>query len=343
MHCVRWVSRRMMARESQYKERDMARLLFVLVFATSVAIAQDKPEETLSAVVGVSAKIQANARSAESLGTQRRGTGVLIREGYVLTIGYLVIEAEAIQVTGADGRTVPATLAGYDHASGFGLLRVVGPFSGRPLKLGDSGVLAEREPAMVVTAPARDSPSLVYVVSRRPFSGNWEYLLDSAIFTYPPVMEWSGAPLIGAGGDLLGIGSLIVPDAGGAGTQSPGNMFVPVDLLKPILEDLIAKGRRNGAARPWLGVSTEEVRGRLFVGRVSPDGPAERAGLKSGDIVLAVGNEEVTTLADFYRRIWGRGAAGAEVPLKVLQGSRVRDVTVRSIDRIEYFRPSKTY
>ena len=268
---------------------------------------------------------------------------MLVREGYVLTIGYLVIEAETIQVTGADGRTVPATLAGYDHASGFGLLRVVGPFSGRPLKLGDSGGLAEREPAMVVTAAARDSPSLVYVVSRRPFSGNWEYLLDSAIFTYPPVMDWSGAPLIGAGGDLLGIGSLIVPDAGGPGTQSPGNMFVPVDLLKPILEDLIAKGRRNGAARPWLGVSTEEVRGRLFVGRVSPDGPAERAGLKSGDIVLAVGNEEVTTLADFYRHIWGRGPAGAEVPLKVLQGSRVRDVTVRSIDRIEYFRPSKTY
>ena len=160
------------------------------------------------------------------------------------------------------------------------------------------------------------------MVSRRPFSGNWEYLLDSAIFTYPPVMEWSGAPLIGAGGDLLGIGSLIVPDAGGAGTQSPGNMFVPVDLLKPILEDLIAKGRRNGPARPWLGVNADEVRGRLFVGRVSPDGPAERAGLKSGDIVLAVGSEEVTTLADFYRRIWGRGPAGAEVPLKVLQGSR---------------------
>jgi S1-C subfamily serine protease len=331
------------ARESRYKERYMARLLFVLVFATSVAVAQDKPEETLSAVVGVSAKIQANARSAESLGTQRRGTGVLIREGYVLTIGYLVIEAEAIEVTGADGRTVPATLAGYDHASGFGLLRVVGPFSGRPLKLGDPGVLAEREPAMVVTAPARDSPSLVYVVSRRPFSGSWEYLLDSAIFTYPPVMEWSGAPLIGAGGDLLGIGSLIVPDAGGAGTQSPGHRFVPVELLKPILEDLIAKGRRNGAARPWLGVSTDEVRGRLFIGRVSPDGPAERAGLKSGDIVLAVGDEEVSTLADFYRRIWGRGAAGAEVPLKVLQGLRVRDVTVRSIDRIEYFRPAKTY
>jgi S1-C subfamily serine protease len=325
-----------------------SRFLVLLTLASAIASAQDKPapekpDDTLTAVVGVSAKIQPNARSAASLGAQRRGTGVLVREGYVLTIGYLVIEAEAIQVTGADGRTVPATLAGYDHATGFGLLRLVGPFSGRALPLGDSAGLAEREPAMVVTAAARDSPSLVYVVSRRPFSGNWEYLLDSAIFTYPPVMDWSGAPLIGSGGDLLGIGSLIVPDAGGPGTQSPGNMFVPVDLLKPILEDLIAKGRRNAPARPWLGVNADELRGRLFIGRVSPDGPAERAGLKSGDIVLAVGSEEVKTLADFYKRIWERGPAGAEVPLKVLQGTQVRDVTVRSIDRVEYFRPSATY
>ena len=315
----------------------------ILALISSTALAQEKSEELLTAVVGVKAKIQPNARSAENLGTERRGTGVLIREGYVLTIGYLVIEAETIQVTGADGRTVPATLAGYDHASGFGLLKVVGKLAGRPLPLGDPLKLGEREPGLVVTAEGRDAPSVVYVVSRRPFSGNWEYMLDSAIFTYPPVMDWSGAPLISSHGELLGIGSLIVPDAAASGTQSPGNMFVPVDILKPILNDLIAKGKRNGPGRPWLGVNAEEVRGRLFVGRVSPDGPAERAGLKSGDIVLAVGNDEVGTLADFYKRVWARGAAGAEVPLKVLQGSRVRDVTVRSIDRVDYFRPVKTY
>ena len=156
-------------------------------------------------------------------------------------------------------------------------------------------------------------------------------------------MEWSGAPLIGAKGELLGIGSLIVPDAGAPGTQSPGNMFVPIDLLKPIIDDLIAKGRRNGPARPWLGINTDELRGRLFVARVSPDGPAARAGIKSGDIVLAVGADEVTTLAEFYRKVWGLGAAGTAVRLKLLQGTRVTDVTVRSIDRLEYFRPSKTY
>ena len=324
------------------------RLLFTtvalaLVASATAVLAQDRAEDTLAAVIGVQAKILPNARSVESLGTQRRGTGALIRDGYVLTIGYLVIEAESIHLTGADGRTVPATVAAYDHASGFALLRVVGTLNAKPLALGDSVALAEREPGLVIPAAAREAPTLVHVVSRRPFSGSWEYLLDSAIFTYPPVADWSGAPLIGAQGELLGIGSLIVPDAAAPGTQSPGNMFVPVDLLKPILDDLIASGRRNGPARPWLGVNADEFRGRLFVARVSPDGPAERAGLKSGDIVLAVGSDEVSTLADFYQRIWGRGAAGAEVPLKVLQGTRVRDVTVRSIDRMDYFRPAPTY
>ena len=321
----------------------MRPLVFLLALGLSAALAQDKPDETLNAVVGITARIQANARSAETLGLERRGTGALVRPGYVLTIGYLVIEAEAVQITGADGRTLPATVAGYDHASGLALLKVVGNLIAKPLSLGDSASLAEREPAMAVSASSRDSPSLVYVVSRRPFSGNWEYLLDSAIFTYPPFMEWSGAPLIDANGRLVGIGSLIVPDAGAPGTQSPGNMFVPIDLLKPIIDDLIAKGRRNGPARPWLGINTDEVRGRLFVARVSPGGPAARAGIKSGDIVLAVGADEVTTLAEFYRKVWGLGAAGTAVRLKLLQGTRVTDVTVRSIDRLEYFGPSKTY
>lgn len=320
----------------------MRALLVIVALAATAALAQPKPDETLSAVVGVSAKIQQGARSAATLGLQRRGSGALIRDEYVLTIGYLVMEAEAIEVTG-NGRTVPATLAAFDHASGFGLLKLVAPLGGTPLPLGNSAALGEREPAMVINSRGREGVSIVYVVSRRPFSGSWEYLLDSAIFTYPPVSDWSGAALIGVKGELLGIGSLIVPDAGGRGTQSPGNMFVPIDLLKPILPELIASGRRSSPPRPWLGINADELRGRLFVSRLSPEGPAERAGLQADDIVLAVGADEVTTLAEFYRKVWSRGAAGVAVPLKVLRGSQIREVTVQSIDRMQYFRASTTY
>ncbi|HEX6689566.1 MAG TPA: S1C family serine protease [Burkholderiales bacterium] len=314
--------------------------LALLLLAASASFAQDKPEDTLSAVVAVSTKALDNARSNATLGRERRGSGVLIDKGYALTIGYLVIEAEQIEVTGADGKTVPATLAGYDHASGFGLLKLVAPLAGKPLALGDSSAVGEREPAL---AASREGANIVYVVSRRAFTGSWEYQLDSAIFTYPAVEAWSGAPLIGPKGELLGIGSLIVPDAGGPGTQSPGNMFVPIDLLKPILADLKASGKRKGPPRPWLGVTTDEMRGRVFVSRVSPEGPAERAGLQRDDIVLTVAGQEVRTLAEFYGKVWARGAAGVEVPMKVLRGVQMRDVSVRSIDRVEYFRPSKLH
>jgi len=169
------------------------------------------------------------------------------------------------------------------------------------------------------------------------------YLLDAAIFTYPAVMSWSGASLISAKGELLGLGSLIVADSAGTGTESPGNMFVPSNLLKSVLEDLIARGKAAGPVRPWMGVNTEEVRGRLFVTRVSPEGPADKAGLKSGDILIGVGNDEVSSLAEFYRKVWALGAAGVEVTLRVLQGVQVNEVTVRTIDRVDYFRARPSY
>ena len=299
---------------------------------------------TLSAIVRVKARSVPNARSSATLGDRREGSGVIVREGYVATIGYLVIESDAIEVTNAEGRSVPATLAGYDHASGFGILKLLAPLAGKPLPMGNPGTLAERQPAMVAAHNGTDDPlNLVYVVSRRQFTGGWEYLLDAPIYTYPPVLNWSGASLIGTRGELLGLGSLIVADAPGNGVPAPGNMFVPVDLLKPILEDLIARGKPDGPARPWLGMNTEELRGNLFITRISPDGPADRAGLKRGDVVVGVGNDDVATLAELYRKVWAQGAAGVEVPLRVVQGSETRIVTVRSIDRVDYFRARTTY
>ena len=322
-------------------------LLGAALAASSPVGAQDnkgeQADDTLSAIVRVQAKILPDARTRAILGAQREGSGVLIRDGFVLTIGYLTLEADSIEVTGADGKAVPALLAGYDHASGFGVLKLLGPSPGKPLPLGDSGALRERLPAMVATFDGRDGVNLVYVVSRRPFTGSWEYLLESAIYTYPPVANWSGAALIGATGALLGIGSLIVPDAAAPGTPSAGNLFVPIDLLKPILEDLITRGRAAGPARPWLGLNADEVRGRLMVVRVSPEGPAERAGVNPGDIVLGVAGEPVSSLADFYRKLWARGTAGTEVQLRVLQGAQVNELKLQSIDRTEYFRRKPVY
>jgi S1-C subfamily serine protease len=294
------------------------------------------------AIVKVSTRSTPDARSADTLGSEREGTGVVIGDdGLVLTIGYLIVEADDVKVTDSKGRTLPARIVGYDHASGFGLVRTAVPLDAQPIALGDSAKTEERDPVMIASAGG-DGTSFAWIVSKRPFTGNWEYRLDYALYTSPPTSNWSGAALIDRDGKLLGIGSLIVREATGDDSNLPGNVFVPIDLLKPILADLIREGHRAGPARPWLGVSADEMQGRLFVTRVSPDGPADRAGLSVGDIILGVGAEPVHTQAQFYERVWNRRHAGDEVPLKVLQGVDVKEIKVRSIDRVEYFRPHST-
>ncbi len=303
------------------------------------AISEKQADELLGSVVKVSARALPDARSNASLGAEREGSGVVIDDrGTILTIGYLVIEADTITVTTVEGKTSPATLAGYDHATGFGLLRAVLPIGAKPIDFGVSGELALREPVMVVPYGGREAVNLAYVLSKRQFAGSWEYMLDSAIFISPPTLAWAGSALISREGKLVGIGSLLVRDSEQAGVPLPGNMFVPIDLIKPILADLIDKGRIAGAPRPWLGMATEELQGRLFVSRVSPDAPADQAGIRRGDIIVGVGADAVTTHFELYRKVWSQGPAGTEVPLKVLQGASVKEIKVRSIDRTEYFR-----
>jgi len=292
-------------------------------------------------VVLLRARAPKDARSSASLGTERQGSGIVIDDsGLVLTIGYLILEAEGIEVIPADGKAVPATIVGYDHATGFGLVRTTMPIAVKPLEFGDSSKLPEREPVLIA---GFDGVAPAYVVSKRQFAGMWEYLLDGAIFTAPATVNWSGAALIGRDGRLYGVGSLVVTDAIQPRQYSPGNMFVPIDLLKPILGDLIASGKVSGPGRPWLGVNTQELQGHLVVTRVSPGSPAEKSGLKTGDIIVGLAGQPIKGQADFYQRLWGRGQAGAEIPLSVLQGAQVREVLVKSIDRSEYIRPRPTY
>jgi serine protease Do len=299
--------------------------------------------DAANAAVTVKSKALSNARSNKTLGDERIGAGVLIApEGLVLTIGYLILEADQVEVTTARGRTLPASVVAYDHATGFGLLRPIGPLDVKPIKLGSSASVESLDRMMTVGGGGEESVTVATVVSRRAFAGYWEYFLDDAIFTAPPRPDHSGAALINKEGELVGIGSLFVMDAASPGERLPGNMFVPIDLLKPILAEMIRTGRQKGGMRPWLGVSSLEEDGRIKVMRVSDDSPAAEAGIAPGDIILSMGGKKIDTLPDFYKRLWSTGAPGVEVELKVLHGTEIRDVTVKSIDRAQLFRRKPT-
>ena len=292
-------------------------------------------------VVRIHAKVVPRARSRATLGPEREGTGIVIdSSGLILTIGYLIQEAESVEIATTDGRLLPASVIAYDFATGFGLLRALKVPSIRPIEFGESAKLSEREPVLIV---GFDGVAPAFVVSRRSFAGYWEYLLDEAIFTAPATVNWQGAALINKEGKLLGVGWLAVGDALGARAQLPGNMFVPIDLLKPILGDLIAQGKSAAKPRPWLGINTQDLQGKMMVTRVSPESPAEEAGLANGDIIVGVRGEQVQGHADFYRKLWASGDAGAEVMLDVLKGTEVKKLGVKSIDRNSYLRPRPTY
>lgn len=298
-------------------------------------------EDLAGAIVKLGIRVPLEARTADTLGTEREGTGVLIDDaGYILTIGYLLLEAQSILVITADGRVLPATVAGFDHATGFGLVRATQSLDHPPLTIGDSSDCRELNNAVIAAHAGAGGWSNACIVRRRPFTGWWEYAIDDAIFTAPARENHSGAALLDGEGRLIGIGSLWVGDASDAGAAFPGNMFVPTGLLTPILADLKKLGRRRGAARPWLGVYSEEMRQRVVVTQVLHDSPAERGGVKRGDIILAIGGQAIGNQADFYRTLWGSGAAGSEITLQVWRAKAVREISVRSIDRMEYLRPA---
>jgi S1-C subfamily serine protease len=296
--------------------------------------------ETVEAVVKLSIKAVSDARTADTLGAEREGTGIVIdKRGLILTIGYLLLEAASILVMTRDGRIYPASVLGFDHASGFGLVRALSGLSSAAVDLGDSSAVRELHTVTVAAHGAAGGNSTAAVVARRRFTGWWEYMIEEAIFTAPPRYEHSGAALLDDKGKLVGIASLWVSDALEIGAAFPGNMFVPIDLLKPLLEDLVATGRRRGPARPWLGLYSEQHEGHVFVSRTLPGAPAERAGLKRGDVILAVAGESIGGQSDFYRKLWASGEAGCDVTLHVLHEKAVKLVLVRTADRMDYLRP----
>src|SRR5277367_3467813 len=296
-------------------------------------------EHALSSVVALRAIITADAFTAETLGTERAGNGVFIRgNGLVLTVGYLVTEAETIWITLNDGRSVPGHVLGYDQETGFGLVQALAKLDVPALEIGESATAALGDRVVVGGAGGRQRSVGARIVAKQEFAGYWEYVLDEAIFTSPAHPNWGGTALIGPSGDLIGIGSLQLQHAVEKGQAQNINMIVPIDLLKPVLDDLLRFGRRNAPPRPWLGLYATEVENRLVIVGLADRGPAKRADLRTGDIVLSVAGKEVRDLAGFFRRVWAQGEAGVEVPISIYRDGETRDLRVKSSERNRFLK-----
>ena len=297
----------------------------------------------LDAVVLLRAEIPEDAYTASLLGTERAGNGVVIREdGLVLTIGYLITEAETLWLSTNRGTVVQGHALAYDQATGFGLVQPLGRLGLRPLERGSAKSIQVDSPVIVIGQGGLDHSLKAKIIAKREFAGYWEYVLDEALFTAPAHPQWGGAALVGADGRLLGVGSLLVQEAIG-GKAVDGNMFVPIDLLAPILDDMLATGRAARPPRAWLGMYATEMDGRLVIGGLAPGGPADRAGLQLGDLVLEAGGEPVAGLATLFRRIWSLGPAGSEIALTISRRGATSTVRVRSADRNDFLRKPRMH
>jgi S1-C subfamily serine protease len=320
-------------------------LLIVFFAFTPPAVAQDGAKQAsistiLRAVVGIRSKIPKEAISAQTLGTARDGSGVVIDStGLILTVGYLVLEASEIEIIRPGGKIIPAKFIGYDSESGLSLIKATKPLKLKPVNIGNSASIKPGSRVMIVSHAGMPPVSAAQVVSRRPFAGYWEYLVDNAIYVSPPHKNYVGAVLFGEDGLVKGIGSMSVNDAIAPHVRLPGNMFVPVNAFKPVMLDLLDKGRPSGPERPWMGVHINEVDGKVKIVRIIKDGPADFAGIKSGDIIVGINGKPVKSMKALYERAWALGQADAIIPLDIVRqgrkSMRVRRISVHSQSRYQ--------
>ena len=300
-------------------------------------------ERVLSSIVALRAIVPEDAFTAGTLGTERGGHGAVIRDGLVLTIGYLITEAEEIWIGRVDGTVVAGHPLAYDQATGFGLVQALGTLDLPALPLGESAAASVGTRVVFGGAGGRKHSIAARIVARQEFAGYWEYVLDDAIFTAPAHPFWGGGGLIGPDGGLLGIGSLQVEHRGGGRESGSLNMVVPIDLLKPILDDLMATGRAQTPARPWLGLFATELDGNVFVVGTYEGGPADSAGLAQGDMIVAVATERVSGLAEFFRKVWALGPAGVDVPLTLFRDGQTLEARIASSERDVFLRKPRMH
>ena len=325
-------------------------IFWILLFSTNNLFSETNKltteEDILNiykSVVKIDSIIPPEARTAQSLGTVRGGNGVVIDDKHILTIGYIVVEAETITITLPDGKKFPGELIGYDHTTGFGILRTIIQSDLTPLKIGDSDQLTKEDFLYVLPYLTEGRPSAVKMVSRRSFAGWWEYFLDKPIYTYPANSSFAGSALINEYGEVLGIGSLYVGDAAATGISSPGNMFVPINDLKPILDDLIQNGRRTKDIKPYMGLTSSDNTGQVKITRVNDNGPAAKAGFSVNDTILAVNNEKINNIEDFYKVVWSFGGPGTKLQFDIERNQEKLNIELTTMDRNDFFVKPKYY
>jgi len=325
-------------------------IFWILLLSTNNSFSETKKltteEDILNiykSVVKIDSIIPPDARTAQSLGTVRGGNGVVIDDKHILTIGYIVVEAETITITLPDGKKFPGELIGYDHTTGFGILRTIIQSDLTPLKIGDSDQLTKEDFLYVLPYLTEGRPSAVKMVSRRSFAGWWEYFLDKPIYTYPANSSFAGSALINEYGEVLGIGSLYVGDAAATGISSPGNMFVPINDLKPILDDLIENGRRTKDIKPYMGLTSSDNTGEVKITRVNDNGPAAKAGFSVNDTILAVNNEKINNIEDFYKVVWSFGGPGTKLQFDIERNQEKLNIELTTMDRNDFFVKPKYY
>ncbi|MDA0237128.1 MAG: S1C family serine protease, partial [Proteobacteria bacterium] len=297
----------------------------------------------VNSVVKVRTAISAEAFTADILGTERIGSGVLINEhGLILTVGYLLTEAESVWITTNLNQSVAGHVVAYDQATGLGLIQALGKLHIEPSNLETSNLMKPSDDVYFVSHGGLEHALHSKIVRVDEFAGYWEYVLDEAIYTSPPHPQWGGAAIFNGRGHVIGIGSLFLQEVF-EGQSQQGNLAIPTHLLEPILSDLLEFGRPLTPARPWIGMYTVEIGGKLIVSSLARYGPAELAGILQGDQIISIGEDKTSTLANFFRSVWNLGSAGVSVPLNINREGNYLQFIINSVDRNDFLLKPKTH
>ena len=289
------------------------------------------PRLAAASLVFLRAEIPEDHPSAAVLGEERMGAGVAVSPDRVLTAHYLVLGASRVEVTALDGRVNPTAGIAVDHESGLALLTVE---------------RSDLEPAKISTAKAQPGQPVFlltctgeqerrgasgHVSSVEPFEAFWEYMLDEAIMTTAMNPGLAGGPLLDDRARVLGVVSLGLAAVGRYSLAIPAPLFARRRALLESPNPMPAAERHA-----WIGFYTQASDETVAVTGVVSGGPAEKAGLERGDVVLSVDGETVTNLRELYDALWRKGP-GEVVGMQILREESIQVIEVVAGDRYEFY------